>query len=85
MQYLSYKIYHFIEAHHQIKVQRMTLEFVQDDLKNFLMVGCRHLAFVDVNRIEHHDYFLHFVKYYSEQERHDILKELELAKEQRLK
>lgn len=84
LKYLSYKIYHYVEAHHQIKIKRVILEFIRDDLKNFLLISCKQLAYVDANRIDHHDYFLHYIKYYSVEEREEILRELEVAKRKKI-
>ena len=79
-------MYHFVEAHHGLKIKRMLLYFIMDECtQRYFLTGCRQLCFVDAHSILHHDYFVHYIKYYSPEEREEILAELENVKNQRLK
>ena len=72
LNYQTYKIMHYVEAYHKLKIKKALLFFIVDDFNNLILINCTHLEFKNLLRINWSDNFLQEVQLINEKTRQEL-------------
>lgn len=75
--YLTYKIAHYIEAFHSIKILKCRTEFMKDEFNNIWLMNISYLKSIDVNKIKKNDNILKKINLIDQEEKNKIISHLD--------
>ena len=79
--YQTYKIVHFLEAFHGIKVLKIRTEFLKDEYHNLWLVNSSYMKIIELSKIKKHDWIIKRINLVGNEEKAQL--DLHLQEESR--